>query len=70
MVRGRLDRLIGNQELLCPWCYRMGQKDVARGLGEACPTCDHYMTCDNCNNEDCHLRNDLYNIDGDCLMTK
>ena len=71
MIRARLDSLIGNQETLCPWCYRMSNLEVARETGGgACLACGHYMTCETCNNEDCHLRNDLYNIDGDCLMTK
>ena len=70
MIRGRLDSLIGNQEVLCPWCYRMVNLEIPREQGSACLACGHYITCDNCNNEDCHLRNDLYNIDGDCLMTK
>lgn len=70
MIRGRLDHLIGNQELLCLWCYRIHMKDIARGLGETCPVCNHCVTCDDCDNDDCHFRGDLYNTDGACLMTK
>lgn len=70
MVRTRLDFLMDGGELLCPWCYRVNQKDVARKLGATCSTCGYYITCEICNEEDCQFRDDLYNIDGDCLMTK
>jgi len=69
MTRARVGLFAGNQETLCPWCYRIEKKDVARKLGETCPTCGHYITCDSCI-RDCNLRNDLYNTDGDCLAEK
>jgi len=70
MIRGRLNSSIGNQEFLCPWCYRMAGEDRARPLGGVCSTCGNSMTCEICDVDDCEFRNDLYNTNGDCLMTK
>jgi len=73
MVQARLERIIGNHDFLCPVCYKADPNNVvlvARPRGEECPICHHYVTCERCEADDCKFRNDLYNIDGDCLMTK
>jgi len=73
MVRARLDSIIGNQEFLCPLCYKIDPTNVvlvARPLGKECPICKHYVTCEQCEVDGCEFRNDLYNTDGDCLMEK
>lgn len=70
MLRTRLDSLITSQEVLCSLCYRHEHKIVARPLGEKCPECGHYITCEKCEASNCSFRGDGYNTSGDCIMEK
>jgi len=48
----------------------MTNLEIPYKQGDKCSVCGHYMTCDNCAFTNCEFRNDLYNIDGDCLGEK
>ena len=71
MLRSRIDGIITltDAKRRCPVCLMNG-KETLRSDAEECPVCGHYITCERCNVDDCEFRNDVYNIDGDCLATK
>lgn len=54
----------------CPSCLVRGVKIDLSLMESKCPRCGHTVTCDNCDNRECDLRNDPYNTDGDCLWEK